>query len=900
MIHKKYYKTYLEERENQHPLAVLGEAFFTEQKKDEADLSSIRFAQGEVYYHNKDLEAAIYKWENVNSGLEAWAKKNIGDAYYELGWLGEAEKTYTAIKTESTVLSVEVALQLFSLYAEKKNSERVYEYIKKAISIDPDYPNVTDLARTFYEEREDWENAIELAVAEAERTSSIKWFDVLKDYVDNGYTKNFVPDYFLEPLRILYRVDQARFSQLTRSLWNSYKRRDAFLSWVNMGNLVFSEIEVLPQESWREVAILHHDSYLELMKGNYLVKELKPVIPELLSNWFKFTTEKTALFPAASVMAWSEFFPDTLDTNTLMESEKVLFNYEYASDSLDETLDLFQTVLTWAESNQLKMGEKIRWIVSKLSDLNEKHLIITGNVGSGKTAVINSILEEELLGNEPVTMFIKEDSEVRELTEISHEGINQVNDISALRENALVELRWPSLLLQKLDCSIISLPEYDHNLQESETFPYLNLTDGVLYVLDAQSTITEEEFQQLMQVKEYAPDLQINFLLHHKDSMTVEQDVLEEMRRKINELFPDARVLPYSSINYSSEQAEKLVDFINQSFPFQKKIQIQQQTTKLLYLIRTTLSELLEKRTTMENTFNENVIFNEDIISRIKGLVESLNDTQMEKKRMIIESYLAVKDETKREIKKTLPRLLSECSVYIKENSDFKKIHEELNEKMHETIEVYLQEQVIPQLGHELQVWLEDTEEELRETQRQLDQISETLNELYEDKKIKLECDFQVVSDWRRDINRMIHRIDIDKQNIMNGSNPALFLLKSAGKLFGNMQQNKSILYNQYKKHVKNDKYEDVTDSVLNDLFMEFDLFNKALKSDVTLIFQQPFNQLNENITEAEAESRMVREKLEKIKQNPEHFYEPLKIFEVRLQECEMIKKASEEHKYVI
>ncbi|GAA3331820.1 hypothetical protein GCM10020331_089890 [Ectobacillus funiculus] len=36
----------------------------TEESSETADLSYIRFAQGEIYYHSKDLEAAIFfKWE---------------------------------------------------------------------------------------------------------------------------------------------------------------------------------------------------------------------------------------------------------------------------------------------------------------------------------------------------------------------------------------------------------------------------------------------------------------------------------------------------------------------------------------------------------------------------------------------------------------------------------------------------------------------------------------------------------------------------------------------------------------------------------------------------------------------------------------------------------------------
>ena len=76
--------------------------FFSEQKRELSDLSYIRFAQGEVYFHHRDFESAIFKWENIQNELEPWAKKNMADAYLELELLDTAEDIYKAITTDST------------------------------------------------------------------------------------------------------------------------------------------------------------------------------------------------------------------------------------------------------------------------------------------------------------------------------------------------------------------------------------------------------------------------------------------------------------------------------------------------------------------------------------------------------------------------------------------------------------------------------------------------------------------------------------------------------------------------------------------------------------------------------------------------------------------------------
>lgn len=174
LIQKTYYEMFINEHENVHPIHVLGEAYQEELKKDIPDLSFIRFAQGEVYFQNKDYEAAIFKWENITNELEPWAKKNIADAYYESGLLSNAEDFYLAIETDQLTLNTEVNLQLFSLYIERGKMDPAVAVIKSTIISNPDYPNVTQIARSFFEERQDWTNAIELAVNEAKRTGSLE------------------------------------------------------------------------------------------------------------------------------------------------------------------------------------------------------------------------------------------------------------------------------------------------------------------------------------------------------------------------------------------------------------------------------------------------------------------------------------------------------------------------------------------------------------------------------------------------------------------------------------------------------------------------------------------------------------------------------------------------------
>jgi tetratricopeptide (TPR) repeat protein len=131
LISKQFYEQFLSENAIAHPIRVLGEFYMEEQKKEVPDLAYIRFAQGEVYFHNKDYEAAVFKWENIYNELEPWAKKNMADAFMKLELYQDAEEMYKSISTDSVFLNTEIGLQLFSLYKDQMKLDSAFRVIKK-------------------------------------------------------------------------------------------------------------------------------------------------------------------------------------------------------------------------------------------------------------------------------------------------------------------------------------------------------------------------------------------------------------------------------------------------------------------------------------------------------------------------------------------------------------------------------------------------------------------------------------------------------------------------------------------------------------------------------------------------------------------------------------------------
>ncbi|MUV37901.1 hypothetical protein JNUCC1_01707 [Lentibacillus sp. JNUCC-1] len=96
-IKKSYYQTIIDDNQQGHPIEKLGNMYIEEMQQQLPELSSIRFAQGEIYYMYHDYEAAIFKWQQpLDEAFLPWAQKNIADAHMEMGLLEDAEGFITA------------------------------------------------------------------------------------------------------------------------------------------------------------------------------------------------------------------------------------------------------------------------------------------------------------------------------------------------------------------------------------------------------------------------------------------------------------------------------------------------------------------------------------------------------------------------------------------------------------------------------------------------------------------------------------------------------------------------------------------------------------------------------------------------------------------------------------
>src|SRR5690606_4489010 len=150
--------------------------------------------------------------------------------------------------------------------------EKSVDTIKNAVTLNPDYPNVTEIAKTYFEDIKDWDSAVELAVNEAIRTESLSWFEILEGYARQGFTSNMEPNYFNEVLATLLQIDKYRFESLTEGLWISYKQSDFYIQWLEVINQLLLNYGMEASYTCKKLPALFEESYFYLISGEFLIK----------------------------------------------------------------------------------------------------------------------------------------------------------------------------------------------------------------------------------------------------------------------------------------------------------------------------------------------------------------------------------------------------------------------------------------------------------------------------------------------------------------------------------------------------------------------------------------------------------------------------------------------------
>jgi len=900
LVHKTFYETLIDGGEHDI-VSALGDIFFTAYR-DGTDLSSIRFAQGEVYFHRRDYETAIFKWENVHNDLRPWAQKNIADSYYELGQFQLAEELYRSIEAESETLQAEIILRLFSLYRELGEREKADEMIKRGVALSPDYPNMTEWARAFFEEQGDWESAIELALGEAVRTSARHWADTLTGYVEQGHARMMAPARFSRCLALLYETDRVKFERLVQALWNGYKDSDVYFSWLAEWSSLYDELAIGRDYEWKRIPSLLAEAYDGLMKGPYRLKELVEVVPPLLKSWVNLADGQGMAEAAAALIAWSEKFPEGFSDEMVKNAAKQFVCADRQSE--EAGVALFEEMADWAETQRAGSHFRFRWLVRQLSDLRTHRVLVAGASRNERLAFLRTVVGEAALVAPSAPVLVWKNGDETEVAKISDEQFTVFASIDEFQQalggravrfpdDAVIECTAPLSLVPQEVAFLDIGPLGGRVSSHHEALVSFPLADSILFLLNGDDPFSSVDEQLVLQLCERAPRVPIHFLLPPSDGMIDEQEELRiarEIEAHIRTIVPRANVIVYSPHAPSRKQQQALADLLGEVRHHRSSVRREE---AILATIHQFIAHLFRQRAEAESRLAESIVWKKEMAAKLNGAIHQLGDQQEEKTRKVVKAFRTVLEETRKDLSAAIPDMLRKAADFVREDSDFARLHLELNDQVNEQLRTYIDEEVLPKLHGAIEDWIATTNEEFNECQAFLHEMGEAFNAMFGEERLKLECDFRILADWRRDIDRLASGAQIDKLNIFLRRTPGQLLLKGAGKLLGAFAQNKVMLAQKYKQFIQMQDYTDVAETVAGQLLLPFEWFAKSLERDITQFFQAPLAVLNETLERLELEIVAQEEELQQMRTNPEAYRDPLVLFGIRLRQCEQLTQAA-------
>lgn len=832
---KSYYKNYLERNEEKQALLVLGENYVAERQKEVFDLSEIRFAQGEVYYLNKDYEAAIFKWENVSNDLFPWAQKNIADAHVQLDFLAIAEEYYKDIQTDSKVLQMESLLQLFLLYIRRGRLLEAKNTIRKAVDLDPDYPEVTKRARAFYEKEESWQDAFYLVEKEAIRTKSIYWFRVLKTYVEKGFVQEKEPNYFHPILTELYLIDKKCYEQLVIALWMHYKDTKQYFSWLLEISKQSLGFESSVEYEWEDLKKLYKETFIEITYGKYSAKEISNIIPGFILAWFRIAKDEDEKLAASAIVAWDEWYPFHIDRMEVEKAKELLLRYSTDSIKiLHDAVKLFEFMVGWAKEKGIDIESNLDEKIKRQLDMQHYYVLLGGKK--------SSLLDKWKTSKSMLPVEIKKTNRDFIYCQFSKSKSNKINILES-----------PGLMEQ-------------------------SLADFVLYIVEENTDI-----DHAIQIQEQLPGMNFRFLINNE----VEK---ANFTKKIKVKFSNTSI-----VNLPKNNRDLWTEIISLITLQDIKV-TEERTTKTLSFIKGFLRFLLDKQKELENNILDTIENNEEIVEKLYEAIRQLNELQDKKIDLLRNNYRFITHEIRKNMLKTIPELWRECANLVSKDSDFEQVHVKLNEEMNRRVNEYVNGDVLQVFHDAMDEWMKESERELKNSKSSLEEISFSFNQMCGEEKMAFECDLRVLDDWVRDVDRICHgNVQLEEANILMRSGSSQFLMKGAGKIFGSIpQKNKNLVYKKYRQFIESKDYSEITKSITDRFMLQFDLFEKSIQHDVEMFFMYAFTSLQKVLEEVEEDLSEEKQLLYEMSNYPEIYRDPITMFEFHVRQLHMLHEGIE------
>jgi tetratricopeptide (TPR) repeat protein/GTPase SAR1 family protein len=884
---------------------------------DSVQVNELRFIQGEIYFLFGDYESSIFKWMKVEGSLSEWAKKNIGDAYVKLNQFANAEVSFKSVQPKTKELSLEKLLALFSLYKRGMHQNLAIEAIEDALKIDPDYQQLSRMAQAYYEEIGSYEKAVKLTVYEYGRTKDSYWMQAINGYIESGIAEKVEPRYFFPMLPVLVYEESSVFHTFIISLWNRYEQTTLYMDWLEGLNSWFDLNHETITENFIHEELLDYleSAFLHLTTGRYLLEDISDLVPDILVNSY-YLLEKSNSYRhtiCAAIVAWSEWVPGTLPKEIVEKSRKQVLGNKLS----DLKNELKNNMYHWATEKNFSIDPLIDWWIQYFHDDQNVHLLIAGTFSNGKSSFINSILGEEILLTKdlPTTstlihLHFGKDTQFHRISEKEIEPFSKLEQLQAFTTidhdheekqiEGIVDVALPSKFLEDKNVTFIDSPGFnDIRKDENPTKDFINLADAVLFVLSAEAPFRKTERDIMFELLEADSLLDVDFLLNKLDYIEEEEEleeVLDDVSRKIKKHFGNAVLIPYSS-----REPESYLESFGQ---FLQGKSDTLRNSEGLFLGRS--RKVIPWYNQLLDSFERE---KEKAISRLKGMVEEQQDqikllqsiqeevykSKDELLGWIKSQYEVRKDRLIRDIQVKVPKTIKNCSSLVHVDSDFKNLHHLLNEEMNREMERLLKYEILPNYQNGLEEWLDNCKMRLSSITAQKEQIEQILSFIFEGVKldINVETIDRLLDHQRLKQAQIIGTFAFEPRDIMLKLNVKKALLIGAGRIFGKLNNSNTILYDQYKKYLETETFDDAAKECLDMILKQFPAFDAPILSELDTLFTTVTESLGRFISTIKKELNDNETELTEFFSNPELIDDPITLFRVSVRRQELLQEAN-------
>lgn len=824
------------------------------ENKTEEERNIIRFTQGEQYYHMGDYEAAIFKWEKAEeSPLSHWSLKNIGDAYRQDGRYDKAEEYYhkVVMKNSSDTLYMETLLALFDLYISLNKLDLALKVLKETVKTEPDYKNVSVQALDIYEEHQLWNEAAFLIINEVSRTGTQFWIWKFTEYIDEWRLQDIKPEELMSVLPVIMENEDSLVNEVIEKLWSGYKGTEYYLDWLKAFHFNFPSFKD-EGSNWSVIGEICSTEFQSLLLSDYEMDEIIQLIPQYLVNWWSMA-EKERRSIRGFILAWEEVYSYSFEDDFLVEVR----DYQIQANEKAIPLSFIPQSLTrfmdWLKEEAFTIPPTLRWELEYLGDYGTLHLVITGTFSNGKSSIINSLLGEDVLETEvlPTTsaMIVLSSGAHHEmiwLRENEWKPLTSMDEFKAIttidhqtgkstHTKGFIHYQLPNLFLEKNKLKVIDSPGYnDEQDEENKVLDYLNLGDGILFVLNARTPFTKEEMKKLTEIMD-KQSLPLHFILNKIDIAEDEdekEEIIEDTQKKVRKYFKGAKVQPFSSYKDTEVYKTELLTFVEENFRggtsylAERTLKL---TSKFIEALDYVKKEDLVKREKEYNASIKNRIW---AISTIFKEKQETVDYFTELGNDLLKELQEIKGSFIKSVWEKVPQRMVHAARILSPDSDLHTIHLQLNQCMNQELSLCWESELKPNILQMLQVWQNSLGTKQLRMNVEHNKFLEMMSDLTKGEiSTKLSNDLTLASLFSN--LSTLAQCSLSPVMILPAISP-MRLLTGVQKLIGNSSQ--SFFYTRYKNYLENNSYEEAVQEVFNQVLPFFEHIEEAIGENIKQI----------------------------------------------------------------